>query len=115
MLDLSPFFQTILTIFGITGVIGIIWIGFRSRLPSETIRVQTENIQALQESHKINSLKIIELEGKVSKLEAENKVLKTLPLEQIATTQEKILHLLETQNEILKMMTPSSSVTISSQ
>jgi len=108
MIDFVPAVQTILTVLGIAGVVGIFFVAFRSRLPQETIKLQDENIHALQEAHKTNSAQIKTLEDKVTKLEAENNLLKDLPLQQIADTQEKVLDLLKTQNRILESMSLAS-------
>lgn len=96
-----PMFQVILTLMGIISFIAIAYIGFRSRLPNETIKVQNESIIALQKAHDINNEQIKELQGKVSALEAENNLLKTLPLQELADTNKKVLDLLVTQNKIL--------------
>lgn len=105
MIDINPTFQTLLTFFGFAGVVAVIFVSFRSKLPTETIRVQGENIAALQERSKENHVLIQELKTKVTQLEAENRLLRDIPLNDIKTTQEKILHLLEVQNEILLKIT----------
>ena len=112
MIDFVPIGQTILTILGIAGVVGIFFVAFKSRLPQETIKLQDENIHALQEAHKTNSAQIKILESKVTKLEAENNILKDLPLQQIADTQEKVLGLLTTQNRILENMSLATATQV---
>ena len=106
------FADIFITILGAAETSAVFFVALRSRIPSETVRIQAESIAALQESHKINSNQIKELNDKVLKLEAENALLREIPLGNIETTQQKILQLLKTQNEILTNISTMGDSTV---
>ena len=97
MLDLKPIYQTILTLIGLSGLITITLVYFRSRYTQELI----SSLKDLTAQHEIE---IKHLKSQVATLNQENNVLKTIPLGNIESTQLKILHLIETQNQILGIM-----------
>lgn len=111
MVDFTPSAQTVFSVMGIISFVAIAYIGFRSRLPNETIQVQNQSIKALQDAHNINNSQIQELRDKVTTLEAENNLLKTIPLASLADTNSKMLTLLITQNKILTSISVSSGKT----
>lgn len=76
-------------IFGIVAVVASAFVVFKSNAAKATIEMQNENIKALFDKQRIQEQEIQELREQNLNLQAQLDVFKSVPLTQIAATQEE--------------------------
>lgn len=86
---------------GVVGILGAIFSFLRFSNYKETVKLQNDNIKALEDQAKIHSSKLDDNELIINSLRSRIEVVETLPLEAILTELKTISN---TQNQMLKKL-----------
>ena len=86
---------------GVVGILGAVFSFLRFSNYKETVKLQNDNIKALEDQAKIHSNKLDDNELTINSLRSRIEVVETLPLEAILTELKTISN---TQNQMLKKL-----------
>lgn len=89
---------------GVVGILGAVFSFLRFSNYKETVKLQNDNIKALEDQARIHSNKLDDNELTINSLRSRIEVVETLPLEAILTELKAISN---TQNQMLKKLIKS--------